>query len=119
MSRLAEAEQWFRRAQRLAPDDPSVYHHYGKYFIKYLHCKHYLHCATFIENSLAQCCHTEYNIFNEFIPIFESYKTRSVPLRKPKEHQEDNNIVQASIGMKTPNANIHMQDDGRQFEIKE
>lgn len=26
-SRVVEAEQWFRRAQRLAPDDPSVYHH--------------------------------------------------------------------------------------------
>lgn len=34
-SRVGEAEQWFRRAQRLAPDDPSVYHHYGEsnYFI--------------------------------------------------------------------------------------
>lgn len=32
ISRIAEAEQWFRRAQRLAPNDPSVYHHYGTYF---------------------------------------------------------------------------------------
>lgn len=30
-SRVVEAEQWFRRAQRLAPGDPSVYHHYGKF----------------------------------------------------------------------------------------
>lgn len=30
VSRTAEAEQWFRRAQRLAPSDSSVYHHYGK-----------------------------------------------------------------------------------------
>lgn len=31
VSRSAEAEQWFRRAQRLAPNDASVYHHYGKF----------------------------------------------------------------------------------------
>lgn len=30
-SRIAEAEQWFRRAQRLAPSDPSVYHYYGEF----------------------------------------------------------------------------------------
>jgi Flp pilus assembly protein TadD len=29
VSRTAEAEQWFRKAQRLAPQEPSVYHHYG------------------------------------------------------------------------------------------
>ncbi|KAH0816325.1 hypothetical protein GEV33_006466 [Tenebrio molitor] len=28
VSRTAEAEQWFRKAQRLAPQEPSVYHHY-------------------------------------------------------------------------------------------
>lgn len=31
MSRSAEAEQYFRRAQKLAPEDPSVYHHYGEF----------------------------------------------------------------------------------------
>ncbi|KAK9870913.1 hypothetical protein WA026_009874 [Henosepilachna vigintioctopunctata] len=30
VSRLGEAEQWFRKAQRLAPGDPSVYHYYGE-----------------------------------------------------------------------------------------
>lgn len=30
VSRTAEAEQWFRRAQKLAPNDYSVYHHYGE-----------------------------------------------------------------------------------------
>lgn len=29
-SRASEAEQWFKRAIRIAPTDSSVYHHYGK-----------------------------------------------------------------------------------------
>ncbi|XP_057663006.1 protein O-mannosyl-transferase TMTC2-like [Diorhabda carinulata] len=31
MSRVAEAEQWFRKAQKIAPKDPSVFHHYGEF----------------------------------------------------------------------------------------
>ncbi|XP_072385462.1 protein O-mannosyl-transferase Tmtc2 isoform X2 [Diabrotica undecimpunctata] len=30
ISRVAEAELWFKKAQRIAPEDPSVFHHYGR-----------------------------------------------------------------------------------------
>ena len=32
-SRVLEAERWFLRARRLAPDDSSVHHHYGTYHL--------------------------------------------------------------------------------------
>lgn len=34
-SRVLEAERWFLRARRLAPDDSSVHHHYGTYNRKF------------------------------------------------------------------------------------
>uniref|UniRef100_A0A8D8WH46 dolichyl-phosphate-mannose--protein mannosyltransferase n=1 Tax=Cacopsylla melanoneura TaxID=428564 RepID=A0A8D8WH46_9HEMI len=30
-TRLSEAELWFQKAQKLAPDDPNVYQHYGQF----------------------------------------------------------------------------------------
>lgn len=33
-SRTSEAELWFKRALKLAPDDSSVRHHYGEYLRK-------------------------------------------------------------------------------------
>lgn len=31
-SRVLEAERWFIKATRLAPDDPNVHHRYGKLY---------------------------------------------------------------------------------------
>lgn len=36
-SRIAEAEIWFRRAQKLAPSDPGVYHHFGEFLVQFVH----------------------------------------------------------------------------------
>ncbi|KAK9743668.1 Transposase IS4 [Popillia japonica] len=38
VSRIAEAEQWFRKAQKLAPDDATVYHHYALCKAKNMAC---------------------------------------------------------------------------------
>lgn len=56
VSRTAEAEQWFRRAQRLAPGDSSVYHHYGKQQTRTQRRIEYLNIAGAVVHGPIQLC---------------------------------------------------------------